>query len=502
MSVKLTPNQVNTMSKGDPEIADYFNNLLHVITQQAQQIEKQNEQLEMQALKIDKLEKRVHELERQLGSNSSNSSKPPSSDGLRKPPVNLRKSGGKKGAPKGHPGHTLLQAEHPDHVVTLPSGETCEHCRSSLRDATFVGYEKRQVFDLPVPKLEVTELRAEQWRCSCCNRVTQASFPADVTAPVQYGKGFSAWTVYLNARHMMPLERIRELFADLTNQYLSEGTLLAFMRRMHAKLSTVESFIRERIAESPVLHADETGCRVEGKTNWLHTHSTPEWTLLNVHEKRGFKAFSEVGILLNYLGIVVHDCHSSYFKEIYRFIHALCGVHLMRECIGIIQNDHQRWAAHMLRLLLTSWNGVKEARVHGRPLEPDTIQRIERLYDTILQRGESEWHRGKVRPKTGTRGRKCKSPAANLGERFRMHKASILRFLYDARVPFDNNQAERDLRMTKVKQKVSGSFRTWEGAHQFARAHGFISTLRKQGLPVLPSLIAIFQDNFAFPQGT
>lgn len=301
---------------------------------------------------------------------------------------------------------------------------------------------------------------------------------------------------------MLPLERIRELFADLTNQFLSEGTLLSFLRRMHDKLDSVESFIRERITKSPVLHADETGCRVEGKTHWLHTHSTPEWTLLNVNEKRGFKAFSEVGILLNYLGTVVHDCHSSYFKDKYRFNHALCGVHLMRECIGFIQNDRQRWAAHMLRLQLTSWNMVKEARAQGRSLKPDTIHRIEQLYDKILQRGASEWHQGTVRPKTGTRGRKCKSPVANLGERFRVHKESILRFLHDARVPFDNNQAERDLRMTKVKQKVSGSFRTSEGAKQFARSHGVISTLRKQGLPVLPSLVAILQGNFAFPQGT
>ncbi|WP_373233515.1 IS66 family transposase [Cohnella sp.] len=493
--MELTPQQVLDICKGDEEIAEKFNALLALNL-------KLTETVAAQALRIEALEKRIHELERQLGQNSNNSSKPPSSDGLRKPPVNLRKSGGKRGAPKGHPGHTLHQAEHPDHIITLPTEQTCGHCHSSLRDAKFIGHEKRQVLDLPVPQLVVTEYRAEQRRCSCCHRITQASFPADVTAPVQYGKGFSAWTVYLNARHMIPLERIRELFADLTNQYLSEGTLLSFMRRTHAKLSTVESFIRERIAESPVLHADETGCRVEGKTRWLHTHSTAEWTLLNVHEKRGFKAFSEVGILLRHLGTVVHDCHSSYFKEKYRFIHALCGVHLIRECIGIIQNDHQRWAAHMIRLLLTSWNMAKVARAQGRPLEPDTIHRIEHLYDTILQRGESVWHQGKVRPKTGTRGRKCKSPAANLGERFRMHKESILRFLYDARVPFDNNQAERDLRMTKVKQKVSGSFRTWEGAHQFARAHGFISTLRKQGLPVLPSLFAILQGNFAFPQGT
>lgn len=497
--MRLTPDQTLNICKGDTEIASVFQYLLD---QQAAIIEHQATIIDQQAARMEQLEHRVQELERQLGSNSKNSSKPPSSDGLRKPPVNLRKSGGKKGAPKGHPGHTLHQVEHPDHVITLQTGKTCEHCSTSLQEATLIGCEKRQVFDLPAPKKVVTEYRAEQWECSCCRRITQTPFPDEVKAPVQYGEGFAAWTVYLNARHMIPLERIREIFTDLTNQEISEATLLSFLRNMHTKLEPVESLIREQIAASPVLHADETGCRVEGKTRWLHTHSAQKWTLLHAHEKRGFQAFREAGILLNYPGTVVHDCHSSYFKDDYVFTHALCGVHLMRECLGIIQHDQQRWPSHMLRLLRVSWHQVKEASTRGSLLDTDTIQRIESLYDKILERGELEWHQGKVRPKTGTRGRKCKSPAANLGERFRLHKASILRFLHDPRVPLDNNLAERDLRMTKVKQKVSGSFRTWDGARQFARAQGVISTLRKQALPILTSLMAMFKNNFSFPQST
>lgn len=480
--MKLTPEQILAICKGDKEIATVVQAIF-----------------DYQNARIEQLEQRVQELERQLGSNSGNSSKPPSSDGLRKPPVNLRKSGGKKGAPKGHPGYTLHQVDSPDHIVTVQAEACCSYCSSSLQDATPMGFEKRQVFDLPVPKRVVTEFRAEQLQCSRCHRVTQAPFPSGVRAPVQYGHGFSAWTVYLNARHMIPLERIREIFADLTNQYLSEATLLSFLRNMYTKLEPVESVIRNRIAESTVLHADETGCRIDGKTRWLHTHSTPEWTLLHVHEKRGFQAFSEVGILLNYDGTVVHDCHSSYFKEAYSFRHALCGVHLMRECIGIVQNDRQRWASKMLRLLRYGCHKVKEIRTHGGLLEANLLKRIERLYDCILQEGETVWHEGKVREKKGTRGRKCKSPAANLGERFRLHKESVLRFLHDAHVPFDNNLAERDLRMTKVKQKVSGSFRTWEGGRQFARAQGVISSLHKQGFPILTSLISIFQGNFTFP---
>jgi len=488
--MELTPEQILQICKGDKEIAS----VVQLIYDQ------QNARIKQLEARVAELEAEVRDLKRQLSQNSQNSSKPPSSDGLRKPPVNLREPGGKKGAPKGHAGHTLHQAERPDQVVELSAEGCCKYCSSSLQDAPVIGYEKRQVFDLPAPEVVVTEYRAEKRLCACCRRISQAPFPSDVRAPVQYGHSFAAWTVYLSARHMIPLQRIQEIFADLTHHSLSEATLLSFQRSMHAKLKPLEAFIAKQIASSDVLNADETGFRVEGKTRWLHTHSTPEWTLLHMHTKRGYLAFSEAGILPDFRGTVVHDCHTSYFNEKYGFVHALCGVHLMRECIGIIQNDRQRWAGHMLRLLRVSWRWVGEAHAAGRSLAKGEIERIESLYDRILERGETEWHQGKVRPKVGTKGRKPKSPGANLGERFLNHKTAILRFLHDAQVPFDNNLAERDLRMSKVKQKVSGSMRTKEGARQFARAQGVISTLRKQGLGILQSLIRIGKNSFFFAE--
>ena len=452
------------------------------------------EQLKNQHEEIEQLKELVKVLQAQLNQNSRNSSRPPSSDGLHKQTVSLRKSGGKMGAPKGHPGHTLQPTEHPDRIVKL-APQACPKCSNSLLDAPVAGVEKRQVFDMPIPQIIVTEWQAEHKWCPCCNHIVEASFPAEASAPVQYGPGFAAWTVYLNARHMMPLERIQELFADFTGQCPSEATLLAMMERMHGQLAPHEAHIKEQLAQAPVLHSDETGCRVMGKTEWIITHSTSGWTYLSVQDTRA-TGLKQAGILPKYKGTVVHDCFPTYFK--FEFANALCCAHLMRECIGIEQNDKQPWATQMKELLNSAWQMTKEARAKNSELTSEVRNEIERRYDEILKEGASVWHLGAVKPKTGPRGRKSKSKAQNLGERLLKHKEAVLRFLCDARVPFDNNQAERDLRMVKVKQKVSGSFRTWNGAEMFTRAHGFISTLRKQSKPVLQSLIAVARDQFTF----
>jgi transposase len=493
------------MGSGPTALVDFVQGLVRSYTAEIEALnhriktlEAQLNELRNQSAEIEDLQVRVKILEGQLNQNSRNSSKPPSSDGLRKPPVNLRKPGGKMGAPYEHKGHTLQQTEQPHHMVTLPAPEVCPNCSTSLHDTPVTGQEKRQVFDMPLPQLVVTQWQAEQKWCECCDHLVHAPFPAEVRAPVQYGSGIAAWTAYLNARHMIPLQRIQELFADLTGHCPSEATLLSMMDRVHDQLEPHELFIRDRLLQAPILHSDETGYRVGGTTEWLITHSTAEWTYLSVQDVRGINGFDAIGVLRKYKGIVVHDCFAPYFSHKYDFVNALCGAHLMRECIGIVQNDRQRWATRMLRLLRTAWHIAKEARANNRALKSEDIHRIERIYDNILKQGVTEWHRGVVRPKTGPRGRKCKSKAQNLGERFLLHNTSVLRFLHDARVPFDNNQAERDLRMAKVKQKVSGSFRTWTGAQRFARAHGFISTLRKQSIPVLQSLSSVAQGKFTF----
>lgn len=486
MSVKLTPNQVHTMSKGDPEIADYFNSLFHVIAEQAQQIERQNEQLEKQALKIEILEKRVHELERQLGSNSSNSSKPPSSDGLRKP-VNLRTPGGKKGAPKGHRGETLCQVEHPDEVVVLPL-HICPDCQSALTNSERKSVEKRQVFELPPPSVFVTEFQAEKAYCPHCRCMQRASFPESVKAPAQYGDSWAAWTVYLHAYQLLPLDRITRLFQDLTRHRPSEASLLSMLEKASKTLHPVEQTLIDRLQGSSTVHADETGCRVNGKTQWMHVVSNEKYTLLRFHSQRGSKAMDTHGFLPRYTGTVVHDCMQGYFKDHYTFGHALCNVHLLRECKGITEHDGHVWAKQMGELLKESWQLASASRQAKTPLSAAVIEGLLARYDTILEAGQLEWTKDPVRTKTGTRGRKIKSKAGNLGERLLLHKMAVLSFLWRPEIPFDNNQAERDLRMVKVKQKISGAFRTSAGADIFARLRSVVSTLIKHELSVLPSL--------------
>jgi transposase len=487
--VELTPQQVNTICKGDQEIAGYFHALLAHNKQLALLVEKQ-------AKRIEVLEKRVHELERQLGQNSSNSSKPPSSDGPRKP-TNLRTPGGKKGAPTGHKGTTLHFVEQPDEII-VHTLSTCTECQASLDSVESQTYEKRQVFDLPPPRIWVTEHRAEKKCCPECGLLLKASFPVRIQSPTQYGEGFAAWTAYLHAYQMLPLERISRLFADLTGYAPSEATLLASLQSTFQALEENEQTIRFQLFRKSVIHVDETGLRIEGKTHWMHVVSDAEWTLLGVHSKRGSQAIDELGFLPIYTGTVVHDCLSSYFKPVYTFDHALCNAHLLRECQGIAEYDGHKWAVQMKELLQESWSLARSARHHDLPLPEDVVEAILGWYDAILECGKEEWEKDTVRAKTGTRGRKEKSKAANLGERLRLHKASILRFLWDASIPFDNNQAERDLRMIKVKQKVSGSFRTASGAALFARLRSVISTCLKQQIPVLSSLASACRGQFSF----
>ncbi|UKS24258.1 IS66 family transposase [Paenibacillus sp. HWE-109] len=448
--------------------------------------------------RITELENRVAELERQLGLNSKNSSKPPSSDGFRKP-ANSRIAGGKKGAPLGHEGHTLSMVDDPDAILDFCL-TTCPACHAPMDQENCIGYDRRQQIDLPEPRIQTTEFRAHTSCCPQCSGVHQAAFPSHVSASVQYGAGVTGWIVYVSAYHMIPLKRVSEMFADLTGHSLSEATVIAHLKKSHKQLGPYEEQIRQNLLNADVLHADETGIHVDGKQRWLHTLSNVDWTFQAVHENRGTLAFDAIGLLPAYSGILVHDCNGPYFKEKYTFQHALCNAHLLRECQGIADYDHHQWAVQMKRLLQVAWRLTLAARKVLCCLAPSTVKWLENWYDDILQQGELEWNQGRTKAKTGPQGRQSKSKSANLGERFRRHKEPILRFIQDVRVPFDNNVAERDLRMAKVKAKVSGLFRTWDGAHQFARARGFISTLRKQNLPVLSTLIVTFRGEFRFPR--
>ena len=511
--MKPSANEVNKISKGDPEIAGFLNGLFAVISKQSEHIEKLTERIENQTIVINeqakqidmqtkqineqakqidaqtkqivKLEKQVHELERQLGQNSNNSSKPPSSDGLRKP-TNLRTPGGKKGAPKGHDGTTLRFSAQPDEVI-VHVVSSCSGCSASLESVESQTYEKRQVFDIPPPTIRITEHRAQKKCCPQCGLHQRAVFPEEVKAPTQYGTGFAAWTAYFHTYQMIPLDRISRMFAELTGYRPSEATLLSFLQTMHQSLASAEQTIRHALLQKPVVHADETGCRIEGKTEWVHVVSDADWTLLGVHPNRGSKGMDAIGFIPSYTGAVVHDCLPAYFKTHYTFSHALCNAHLLRECQGVIEHDGQPWAAHMKELLQESWGLVQRHTQDQQPLPENVIEDIKAWYDEILEQGETEWA---TSPSviSHTKGRAKKSKAANLGERFKVHKDAILRFIWDAYIPFDNNQAERDLRMVKVKQKVSGTFRTKTGAHIFARLRSVISSLLKQKQNILTAL--------------
>jgi transposase len=504
--------KANRYKKGD-EITKSSAFLLEKIEEQAKTIEEQakiikklTKIVEQQTIRIQELEMEVIELRRQLNSKSDNSHKPPSSDDYRKP-KSERKSGGKIGAPKGHRGDNLHFTSTPDHVKTYPV-DKCSCCERSLEEVE-AETESRQVYDLPPTHLIVTEHVVEQKKCPHCGTKNRAQFPEGVNARTQYGPEIKALAAYMSVQHFVPLERIEEMTEDLFGHAISQTTVLNHLATLSAQSEKVAEEIQADLLQSRCIHADESGVRVAGKQHWVHVVSTADSTVYSVQEKRGAEGINKVGILPEYKGIVSHDCYSSYFKDEYGFDHALCGVHLMRECQGIVDHDKHEWARQMKDLLKEVCQAGKQAKEEERSVVPEKVEALEQEYDRILQSGQKEiaplleeWEKvWEMRVKESgkkQRGKKPKPKSANLLDRFAKHKEAILMSLRHSEVPFDNNQAERDIRMIKVKQKVSGSFRTLDGANVFARIRGIISTARKRKLGVLSTLIHIAKNHFSF----
>ena len=433
------------------------------------------------------LEARIKELEDRLATNSRNSSKPPSSDGpeVKPQPKSQRSPGGRKpGGQPGHIGRTLGLADQPDDIL-VHSPAQCQVCGRELDGAPAVRMERRQVVELPPVKPLVIEHQAETKRCPDCGAETSGEFPAGVEAPVQYGPRVATMAVYLNQEQLIPLERTCETMAELLGCPMSERTVENAVAKCHEQLAGVEAAIKRGIEKAPVAHFDETGMDIGGKGAWLHVASTASLTFYAAHGKRGQAAMEEIGVLPKFRGRAVHDGLNSYWQY-GQCEHALCNAHHLRELTFVEEQLRQGWAKELKDVLRESKRAVDEARGRGlAALSAEAKREFERRYDEVLAAGQ------KMNPPpepTGKRGRPKRGKAGSLVERLRVHKEATLAFMGDFAIPFDNNQAERDIRMTKVRQKISGCFRTSLGAKRFCRIRGYISTLRKQGSPILLGL--------------
>lgn len=427
---------------------------------------------------------RMEALEARLGMNSDNSSKPPSSDGLAKKTNSLRESSGKKaGGQKGRKGTTLRQAERPDEVVNHPLPAQCERCHAPLPMHDARVWSRRQVFDVPAVAFDVIEHRALALTCAC-GQLHTSSFPAGVSEAVQYGPNVRALGVHLTQGQMLPYARAAELIFDVYGLAISPGTLVAWVAEARAALQGTANVIASQLNAAPLVHADESGLRVAGKLHWLHIAANETHTWYGVHGKRGLAAIEEHGILAGRTGVLVHDCWAPYWR-LDDSIHALCNAHLLRELLYAKETTGQPWTQAMTDFLLNANKLRSAAREQHIVFGADDVRAFRTVYDDIVREGErlNPVHSGRVKQST----------TVNLLRRFRRHADSILRFVADFAVPFTNNTAERAVRMPKVKQKISGCFRTLDGAEHFCVIRSCLDTLRKQG----HNMLAVLQQAFA-----
>jgi transposase len=429
---------------------------------------------------VDWLRRRNTELEKLVTKDSHNSSRPPSTD----PPWakrtrSLRRPSGRRvGGQPGHAGHTLRRTQKPHRVVTHRPAK-CRHCSAPLATAHGTGVERRQVVELMPARLRVTEHRAEMVRCASCGRRTKAEFPSGVTATVQYGPSVLGRALYLHDYQLLPYARAAEAMRELFGCAMSAGTLSSAVRRCAMGLVETEVKIKKGLRRSPIIHADETGLRVNQKLAYVHVASSERLTHYAADVRRGKAAIDEIDILPAYRGTCVHDGWLSY-THYPGCRHALCGAHLLRELTYFeeLSEVTKAWAAPLKELLL-EMKGAAERE--GAPVPAWQVEELTARYDRLVDAGQEAQPPPDVPPLA------CRQ-ARSLLRRLERRKAEVLRFLSDPAVPFDNNLAERDLRMVKLQQKVSGCFRTDDGARRFCRIRSYVSTARKQGRGVLRAL--------------
>lgn len=469
-------NAVVDLVKGMAETIDSLNkNILH-LGGQITDLTEQNV----------RLEGRIDELEVRLNKNSGNSSKPPSMDGYNKTIKNSRvKSGRLPGGQLGHEGRTLEKVQNPDEIIEYKTPQICD-CGCNLIDVESIK-KTRQVFDVPKPRNIVTEHVTYETKCPRCGKVHKTDFPLEVTQPVQYGENMQTIMNYLTQHQLLPLERAAEAVRDITGQTISEGTLVNVVQSFYKKLETPIKEIKQKITDSDVAHFDETGMRSEGKTKWMHVASTETMTYYAVHEKRGVKAANDIGILLNFNGTAVHD----HWKPYYKFencTHSECNSHNLRYLKDMVENRHHDWANEMTGLLIEIHRRVGDLKASGSINMPDTEIKIwHERYHNIIERGIAE-DTLKSPLVLNKKGKPIKSKPLQLLLKLQQYDIETLAFMYDFDIPFSNNLAERDLRMQKLRQKISGCFRGKNGANVFCRIRSYISTARKNGIDAMEAI--------------
>lgn len=418
-----------------------------------------------------------------LGLNSKNSSTPPSADPNRKKNPK-RKTDKKPGGQNGHKGTTLQQVEAPNIIRNIPID------RGALPKGEYqsAGYESRQVFDIEISTV-ITEYRAEvvideKGRCFV------APFPAEVSRPVQYGAGVKENSVYMSLFQLIPYNRIEDHFADQFGIPISGGTIFNFNQEAYKRLEGFEEWLKKQLISSAVIHADETGINIGGKRVWLHNLSTPLYTFFLPHQKRGHEANDDMSVLPFFTGTLCHDHWKPYYR--YTCDHSLCNAHHLRELERALEVNHQQWSKAMIDLLLEINNATNNA---GGYLEPPDAEVFRKRYRELIQKAELECPHPNEKREKGKRGRVPRSKSRNLLERLRDYEDDVLRFMTRSDVQFSNNQAENDLRMTKVQQKISGCFRSWDGAQIFCRVRSYLSTSRKHGVSAAEALHLLFEGN-------
>lgn len=426
-------------------------------------------------------------LTNRLGLNSGNSSKPPSQDPNRKKKAK-KKNAKKPGAQKGHEGKTLEKVSVPDETVDHKVSH-CKECDNNLKNEPLESYETRQVFEIII-KRNVVEHKAEVKKCKKCGTVTTGEFPDGVSKAVQYGKSVKVLSVYMSLWQLIPYKRVEEFFNVQLNMPLSVGTIYNFNKEAFDRLEPFEPLVKEKLLESPLNHIDETGIKIGEKKGWLHCVTNETWTYFFPHNSRGKDAIIEMGVLPFYNGILCHDYYTAYYE--YGSCHALCNSHHIRELERSIEQDNQSWSKLMKDLLNEINERVIEACGQLDELEQDKYQK---RYMSILSEGKKECP---LNPKIpGKRGKTTQSRSRNLLDRLERHQEDVLRFMKEEIVPFTNNLAERDIRMTKVQQKISGCFRSLLGAKIFCRVRSYLSTANKNSMTATQALVMLFDGKIS-----